>query len=64
MGKQYSVYVPEGEEDLQEWVDNHAVEVFGSESAAFIKAMKFMKNEKGGQIESLSMSDGEDNTIL
>lgn len=63
MKKRYSVYLGEEDEELAQFIEDAAEDVFGSESEFFKKAAKVMKQEKGDVIESL-MTDDSDNTVI
>lgn len=57
MAGQHTVYFKDEEENLQQWVEDHA-DVFGGKSSMYKRAMIIFREEKGEEIESLSGHSG------
>jgi len=56
MSEQHTVYYPDEEEDLAQWVENHE-DVLGGRSNLYKRAVKLLKEEHGAEIDSLSVDE-------
>jgi len=52
MTDKFTLYVPDDEEGLSNWIERMS-NVFGSESAVLKQSVKFLKDRKGDELESL-----------
>lgn len=63
MAERHSFSIPEEDDHLNTWIDDVAVDAFGSKSQFFRKAIKFFKQEREEEIQSL-LTEDDDNTVL